>query len=245
MPRTSKRLAKKTGEKVTATKEPGKKTATPKKTVEQASVPVAKKQVQISPKVVGKPAEKSFVVSEEEKKLLEDLRSNNAKAKENAQKQNEEDEINELPNSDEEAYAAVFAPLSVLNKVHLHCTGVVQVPPAALRKLVKDALAQAKSWDEDEKKIVKKAVAKALPALGEKLIGAKGLPVPKTFSAGRVIQAYIEIYEKHLYLTETLAPNHGTSRKRRRRKEDSSGSSSSDSDQTHAQCMSGEFEFVS
>ena len=103
MPRKSTRLVKKTEDKVTATKEPGKKTTAPKKTVEQASVPVAENQVQITIEVVAKPAEKSFVVSEEERKLLEDLRSNNAKAKENAQKQNEKDEINELSNSDEEA----------------------------------------------------------------------------------------------------------------------------------------------
>ena len=235
MSRKSTRFAGKkgTGTKSTAVSQPKTKLPEPEKTEEQSSVPeVVGAQIETTEVTNGKKTEEPFEVSEAEKKFLQDLRLNDAKAKENAEKQNEEDAVSALPNPEEEAYEAVFAPLSVLNKVHLHCTGVVNIPQAALRKLVKEALAQAKSWDDEEKKIVKKAVAKALPALGEKLIGVKGLPVPKTFSAGRVIQAYVEIYEKHLYLTETLAPAHGTSRKRRRKRSDSSdSSSSSDSDE--------------
>ena len=90
--------------------------------------------------------------------------------------------VDEAPSADEEKYASVFAPVSTLNEVHVHCMEIVGLHPKELRKAVKQALAQGEKWDTSQKEMVKPSVAKSLPALGKLLLHEPDLPVPRSFS---------------------------------------------------------------
>ena len=82
---------------------------------------------------------------------------------------------------------------------------IVRLHPRKLREVVKHALAQAEKWDISQKEIVKPSVAKALPALGKVLLSEPDLPVPRSFSAEHIVEAYKIILQKNLSMTRVLA----------------------------------------
>ena len=148
-------------------------------------------------------ANTDMILSEEERKLIEQLRSNDKDAQSRILRQTAVERANEAPsveeeayadllpsNNDEAAYAEIFSPTATLNSVHAHCMGLIRLRPLELRKAVEEALQKAKSWKEDELEVVFHSLAEALPKLAETLIGKKGLPVPVSFSPQRIKQAY-------------------------------------------------------
>ena len=158
-----------------------------------------------------------LVPTEEELKFIAQLRNNDKNAEKRMQEQAKKDTANRQPSPEEMTYAAIFAPTTTLNSVHAHCLGIVLLEPLELRDAVAEALKDAKAWDANQKALVRSALAKAMPSLGEKLVGERGLPVPESFSAERMVEAYIHILERHLAFTKIL-----TTRRKSKRRSDSS-----------------------
>ena len=165
---------------------------------------------------------KDLVLSVEEIELIKRLRSDDKQAAKYREVQSAKNKAAEEPSAEEKAYTSIFAPVQTLNEVHAHCCGIVKLDPWELRKAVEKAFTQAKKWGSEQKTALKDALANALPSLGKGLVGENDLPVPKSFSPGRVAEAYMNILERHLALTRTL-------KQRKRDKHSSSLSSSGES----------------
>ena len=150
----------------------------------------------------------ALVLSKDEAKFILQLRNELEVNKKPA----ELEDGGEEPSAEESAYAGVFAPTSTLNSVHAHCLGIVPLEPLELRSAVQDALSESKTWEGPQRKMICASLKKAMPILGEKLIGEKGLPVPVSFSADRVVEAYGHILERHLIFTRVLLKRRGKRR---------------------------------
>ena len=141
----------------------------------------------------------------------------------------------EEPQTEEAAYANILGNSSVLDEVHAHCLGIVQMDPLTLRGYVATALANAKQWEllPGVKEKVRGAVVKALPVLARGLLKEEGLPVPNSFSTDKVVETYRDILARFLRITECLSKKRSRRAKNKDLSEseepgDSSGEDSSD-----------------
>ena len=144
-----------------------------------------------------------LILSAREKSFIKELRSNTAG-----------DDADVLPtppaaSADETAYASIMGAVSAFSRVHGHCLGLLHLRTRDLRRAVKKELHIAAGWSASQMERVQVPLSNALPKLGEVLLKKPALPVPLSFSAERVVEAYRNILERFLLLTKGSGKSRG------------------------------------